>query len=195
MHHIYHTPGFILKSVATGEANRQFFILTKDLGVIRATAQGVRLLKSKLRFKLTNFMPVKVSVVRGREIWRVVGVERDEEVPFNFLNDNNAKVFVAKIFSLILRLAQGEEKNEALYDMVREAFIYTSKEPESKKLESLELILGLRILKHLGYLRKIPEYCFLGEDNCVNENIVCEAEKCRHKIIEEINRTLQETHL
>jgi DNA repair protein RecO len=195
MHHIYQTPGFILKSIPTGEANRQFFILTKDLGVIRATAQGVRLLKSKLRFKLTNFMPVKVSLVRGKEIWRIVGVERDEEIPFSFLSDNSAKIFVAKIFSLILRLSQGEEKNEALYDMVREAFIYTGNESDSKKLESLELVLGLRILKHLGYLRNLPQYCFLGEDNCVNESIVCEAEKCRRQIIEEINRTLQETHL
>lgn len=195
MHHIYHTEGFILKSVPTGEANKQFFILTKDLGVIRATAQGVRLLKSKLRYKLINFMPVKISVVRGKEIWRVVGVERDEEVPFSFLSDNSAKVFVAKIFSLILRLSQGEEKNESLYDTVREAFLYVDRENESKKLESLELVLGLRVLKHLGYLRNLPQYCFLGEDNCVDEKMICEAENCRYQIIEEINTTLRETHL
>jgi DNA repair protein RecO len=195
MHHIYQTSGFILKSVATGEANKQFFILTKDLGVVRATAQGVRLLKSKLRYKLTNFLPIKVSLVRGKEIWRIVGVERDEEVPFSFLSDNNSKIFVAKIFSLILRLSQGEEKNEALYNMVKEAFIYTDKERQLKKLDSLELVLGLRILKHLGYLRNLPQYCFLGDDNCVNDDIVCEAEKCRHQIIDEINRTLKETHL
>lgn len=195
MHHIYHTSGFILKSVATGEANRQFFILTKDLGVIRATAQGVRLLKSKLRFKLTNFMPMKVSLVRGREIWRIVGVEQNDDISFSFLQDNANKIFIAKIFSLILRLSQGEEKNEALYDMVKESYLYMGQNRYSKSKDSLELVLGLRILKYLGYLRNIPEYCFLGEDNCVSEEIVCEAERCRHKIIFEINRTLKETHL
>ena len=41
-HTIYNTEGFILKSLNFGEANKYFFIFTKDFGLIKAAAQSVR---------------------------------------------------------------------------------------------------------------------------------------------------------
>ncbi len=46
-HSIYHTEGFVIASQDTGEANKYYKIYTKDFGLIGATAQGVRHLKSK----------------------------------------------------------------------------------------------------------------------------------------------------
>jgi DNA repair protein RecO (recombination protein O) len=55
MHHIYHTEGFILSSRNVGEANKILTIYTREIGFVKALAQGVRLVKSKLRFALHDF--------------------------------------------------------------------------------------------------------------------------------------------
>lgn len=195
MHHIYHTEGFILKSVPTGEANRLFYILTKDLGLIKATAQGVRLLKSKLRYKLQNQTLVKISVVRGKEIWRIVGVEHEESFK-NAHNKGREKTsFFAKISSLVLRLSPGEEKNEQLFNTVWEIFSYLENNGEILLDECVEHIVALRILKHLGYLKNMQEFSFLGNDNIIEESRLCLARESRKLIIAEINNALQESHL
>lgn len=49
MHHIYTTKAIVIKSLPSGEANKIYFLLTHDLGFIKASAQGVRLGKSKQR--------------------------------------------------------------------------------------------------------------------------------------------------
>ena len=53
-HHVYTTPAYLIESTPSGEANKSYLLFTKDLGMIRATAQGVRLLKSKLRYSLQD---------------------------------------------------------------------------------------------------------------------------------------------
>ncbi len=55
MHHIYHTEGIILGSKNYGEAGKYYSIFTRDLGMIYASAQGVRKMSSKLRFILQDF--------------------------------------------------------------------------------------------------------------------------------------------
>ena len=106
MHNIYTTEGFILKSVNFGEANKYFFIFTKDFGLIKATAQGVRLLKSKLRYSLEDFSFTQVSIVRGKEVWRITSAQK--------ISGLNYLLLISKIFSLLLRLLHGEEKNDRL---------------------------------------------------------------------------------
>ena len=67
MHHIYTTKAIIIRSIPIGEANKYYFLLTEDLGFIRATAQGVRLDKSKLKGHLQDFCFVEISLVKGKQ--------------------------------------------------------------------------------------------------------------------------------
>ena len=75
MNHIYTTKAIIVKSAPVGEANKLYFLLTHDLGFIKASAQGVRLSKSKLKGHLEEFSLILLSVVKGKEIWRITSVE------------------------------------------------------------------------------------------------------------------------
>jgi recombinational DNA repair protein (RecF pathway) len=72
MYTIHRTEGYVLKSSSQGEANRRIDLLTKELGLIRGTAQGVRYLKSKLRYSLTDFARVDIALVRGKDTWRTL---------------------------------------------------------------------------------------------------------------------------
>ncbi|MCE9517782.1 recombination protein O N-terminal domain-containing protein, partial [Candidatus Nomurabacteria bacterium] len=71
MHHIYHTKSFVIGSYNRGEANKILVLYTREMGLVRAVAQGIRLNKSKLRFGLQDFSYASVDLVRGRDIWRV----------------------------------------------------------------------------------------------------------------------------
>ncbi|MDE1874668.1 MAG: recombination protein O N-terminal domain-containing protein [Patescibacteria group bacterium] len=135
---IYTTQGFILGSSPSGEASKIYSIYTEDFGLIRAKAQGVRLIRSKLRYNLDDYGFCAVSLVRGKEVWRVTAVERLSSAPKGV--DDLGR---ARVLNLVRRLVQGEERNDALFAalLMLEAMIPT------KETDVLA-----RVLSALGYL-------------------------------------------
>lgn len=105
---VYTTKGWILGSSPSGEASKSYSIYTEDFGLVMARAQGVRKLDSKLRYNLDDFSFVTLSLVRGREFWRLTGAQR-EDLP------KGGEVARARVLSLVKRLVQGEERNDALF--------------------------------------------------------------------------------
>ncbi len=102
MHHLYHTEGFVLGSQPFAEANKFFFVFTRELGMVGATAQSIRSLSSKLRYSLQDFDCLHISLVRGRE-WRVTNA-REHELGILFSARPEFRLFRARIFSLLKRL-------------------------------------------------------------------------------------------
>ena len=99
MHHIYHTEGIILGSKNYGEAGKYYFIFTRDLGMIYASAQGVRKISSKLRFILQDASYVKVDLVRGKDFWRITSASKT-----NKLENLSRNLISFEIFTNISRL-------------------------------------------------------------------------------------------
>ena len=110
MHHIYHTEGLILGSQNFGEAGKYYSIFTRYLGMIYASAQGVRKLSSKLRFVLQDFSYVKIDFVRGKDFWRITSASKT-----NMLESVSQKKETLEVFSNLARLLKwllaGEEAN------------------------------------------------------------------------------------
>ena len=73
MHHIYTTEAFVIHSAPQGEAGKFLLLFTKDFGMIGVMAQGIRLIKSKLRHHVQDYSYCMVSIVRGKEVWRLTG--------------------------------------------------------------------------------------------------------------------------
>jgi len=73
MYALHTTEGYVLASYPEREAGRVYKLLTRDLGFVYARAQGVRELKSRNRFALQTHTRTNVTLVRGRELWRVTG--------------------------------------------------------------------------------------------------------------------------
>ena len=210
MHHIYTTKAIIIKSVPIGEANKYYFLLTEDLGFIKASAQGVRLDKSKLKGHLQDFCLVSVSLVKGKNIWRITNVETIEQG--NFIKDINGSasfttsrlIAVKNIFSLLLRLLHGEEKNEALFHCVESFYNFLktleARPQEYTNIKNLETITVLRILYHLGYFSEKPG---LSKDNLsdfvkdseLSTEILSSFKDKQKSAILDINKALKETHL
>ena len=192
MHHIYHTEGLILGSKNSGECGKYYFIFTRDLGMIYATAQGVRKMSSKLRFVLQDFAYVKIDLVQGANFWRVTSASKTNMLENLSKNSGTFEVF-SNIANLLKRLLAGIEPNEALFvDLINGLTIL--EKANTKELRNIEAIIVLRILNNLGYI---------GENQILQnlikspfeENLVFEISKSRPEVLHQINKALKETHL
>ena len=176
----------------SGEAGKQYYIFTRDLGLIYATAQGVRKMSSKLRYVLQDFAYVKVDLVAGKNIFRVTTASKTNDLEHITKRPETLKVF-ANVARLLKRLLAGVEPNQALFEDVLLGLQILEK-AEVKDLENIEAIMVLRILNNLGYI---------GENDAVlgiiksplQEELLLEALKNRKTIVQEINKALKETHL
>ena len=196
MSHTIHTPeGFILKSANFGEANKYFFIFTKEFGLIRAAAQSVRHLKSKLRYGLMDYSYCQVSVVRGREIWRLTSAEKKINV-----KEAEKLQVLSRFFALLLRLLHGEEKNDLLFESVREGMLFLEKFDffggnKGEIFSNFECIMALRILSALGYIGKLGDFDQFISSPYFTPELLATMSVLKSRAIMEINKSLKETHL
>ena len=86
MHHIYHTEGIILGSRNFGEAGKYYYLLTRDLGLVYASAQGVRKMSSKLGQMNKRTDALKIFANMSHLLKRLLtGVEPNEALFTDFL--------------------------------------------------------------------------------------------------------------
>jgi DNA repair protein RecO (recombination protein O) len=142
------TRGIVLSRSPIGEANALVAILTPDLGLVRARAQGVRKSGAKLAAALTTFGQSDVVLVHGKEGWRVAGAVLEENW-FKKLRVAASQTRAARVCSLLLRLVAGETHEPELYPIVTEFFDALATLPEDAH-EAAEVLAALRVLAALG---------------------------------------------
>ncbi len=147
---IYHTQGIVMGITNRGEANRVITILTRDLGLVRASAQSIRKTESKLRFGVQQLSHCHCDFVLGKEYWRVIGVES--------IQTGNELVLYTELWNvwnrcaaLLARLIPTDEAHPELYDAVADAYQFSIAHASTLDAVSFEHFLVLRILTHLGY--------------------------------------------
>lgn len=123
-----------------GESDRIYNILTRDLGLVRATALGVRKEASKLRGALEPLTLSRISLVRGKEFWRITSSE--------VIQIFEPIETILRPLKLLEKLVQGESAHPELFDAVIDKLknFVPSDEAETR--------LVAEILIHLGYLKK-----------------------------------------
>ncbi len=143
-----------------GEANRFYYIFTKEFGMINAVAQGVRYSKSKLRCNLDLFSCASFSLIAGKSagglIWRVIDAQENESASALAADSDKLKTF-ARIANFLIRMLQGEEKNNFIWEEIKNLFSNLSGgDNQNKNLHDLETAAMARILNNLGYMPDIP---------------------------------------
>lgn len=192
-HTVYQSPAFVLGGTNIGDADRYVDLFTRDIGLVRAVAQSVRKERSKLRYSLQPYTFGNVSLVRGRDVWRLTGAVEDHSV-YHTLKDKPQKIILLyNITTLLKRLLQGEEQNEYLYDtfmsFVSELERTTAENEELKRMEYLTV---LRVLFSLGYVEKKED---LYDSHAYTEEFLEKIMKNEEAIVTEINEALKESHL
>lgn len=150
-HHIYTTEGIVIKRMPD-DNSASYFILTNDLGLIRAKAQGVRKIDSKLKFALQEYCVSTISFVRGKSGWRITSASPIKNL-YSETKEVGKQKTIGRILAVILRLVYGEEKNENLYKCIMSGLNSISNASLDKIL-TIELLLMARIMYILGYISK-----------------------------------------
>lgn len=203
MHHIYQTEGFVLRTLPAAEESKSIRLMTRDLGLVRARAQGVRRNASKLRFALQEFSYCKISLVRGKEVWRIVNAVPLENAYFALRGQPDALAAVARILSLLGRLVSGEEEHAELFDIVRSSVESFANETfEAQEILLAESITVLRILAALGYAsidEKVKHIIATQNSGSaaliLDRTLLTEAAPLSKVMIAAINASLQESQL
>lgn len=193
MNHIYHTEGIILGSKDFGETSKTYIVLTKDFGMIYASARGVRKMSSRLRFILQDLTYVKIDLVQGKNFWRVTSASKTNKLE-SICKNRHTFLIATNIGKLLIRLLTGTEKNEALFTELLNGFLFLEKEKREENYSNIEAVLVLRILHDLGY---IGNHEVLQEfiETPFEEELVFAAAQARTGILKHINKALKETHL
>ncbi|MEX0931709.1 MAG: DNA repair protein RecO [Candidatus Paceibacterota bacterium] len=195
MYHVHTTEAYILSRVSHGETNALIVLFTRDFGRIQAVAQGVRKTTSKLNPFLQEYAFVRISLVRGKEWWRIVTVEGIGSLYVSARGDERRLRIITHIIKLLNRLVQGEECNEVLFDSLSEVFQKLSDRTLTKEeVVSLEIVGVLRLLYHLGYVSRSDETVALSEE-VITKDILTRVHTLRKSYISSINASLKITHL
>ena len=148
MRHKYETRGIVLSRSPLGEANAFVTLLTSDLGLVRARAQGLRRSGAKLAAALATFTESEIVLVHGREGWRVAGAVLEENW-FTRLQNAQSHTRAARVCHLLLRLVAGETHDPGLFPVVKDFFDALSTLPKDAH-EAAEVLAALRMLALLG---------------------------------------------
>jgi|CXWL01.1.fsa_nt_gi DNA repair protein RecO len=148
MRHKYGTQALILSRTPIGEASTGVLLLTEDLGIVRARAQGLRKSGSKMASALQTLTLAEVTLVRGKEGWRLTGAIQESSLKDQ--TDFVKKKCAGRIFELTRRLVRGEHQDAALYRHIR-SFVEALPELSQKEQDAAECLVALRILQILGH--------------------------------------------
>lgn len=152
-HRKYATECVVLGAGYVNDADAYLYLFTKSFGYIVAYAAGIRKLSSKLRYGLQRFSYVEVELVRGRNLWKVTGA-RPIYVPAGILGDEKKMKTAAHTTLFLKRFFVGEDTHNPLFDGFVEGVLFLDRTPlGGSELRLFELLMMVRILFHLGYLR------------------------------------------
>lgn len=119
MSRTYKATGINLKSIPLGESDRILTILTRERGLIRAVAPGVRLPKSKLGGRAGLFVVNELVINQGRSLDRITQAETLESYPG--LSKDLSKLTAGQYLAeLALCQALSDQPQEELFSLLSE---------------------------------------------------------------------------
>lgn len=191
----YQLEGLIIARREIGEADWLLVVITPDYGLIKVMAKGVRLAKSKLRPSLSLWRPVDLTLVKGREIWRLIGAERINQLALGL----SAERLFAKLSTLLVRLVPEEAPAPDLYREIKTGWQYFAgftKADLSPVVVSVgELILVWRVLSALGYASSFVGLPPILSQGQWNRELLIQTHRARRQTAAAINHSIDASQL
>jgi len=190
-YHVYTTRGFVLTSSPQGEADKFLKIFTEELGLINTTAKSARNVSSKLRSHLNSFSLINCSLVRGKNYWKITSASESQDFFSLFRLDSKKRVLFGRIFSILLLMLNGEEKNRELFAIVESCLEEIKTQDFSEEeLDLIEIVVVSRILHNLGFLDS-KSYSGGLFESPINPSILEETRKSKRDLVLGINEALK----
>lgn len=152
---VYTTDAIVCGTRNQNTSDRSYLLLTRHNGMVWASAKSVREERSKQRFALQNFSFIRISLVKGKQGWRVGSVESLYNA-FLSAEDRHARHVVTACITLVRRLVHGEGVAQSVFTDLENLFIAVTKQ-KVLSLYTLEHF-TLRTLASLGYIAPETSY-------------------------------------
>ena len=104
----YTTKSIVTDIFDRGENDRVYKLFTRDFGMIFAHAKSIRKLSSKLRPHLAVGRYQTVTVVKGKEVFRITGATD--------ISDRN--IYLQEIIQILNKFVRGEGAHKKLFDKI-----------------------------------------------------------------------------
>lgn len=147
MRHKYVTRGIVLARTGVRESGVSLTLLTEELGLVRARAEGLRKPGAKLASALQTLSESDVTLVRGKETWRLAGALLQED-RFRTLAPE-ARTRAARFAGLLLRLVPPDSSDRGFYPLYVD-FLNTLRVEDQDAQDHAECIAALTLLVALG---------------------------------------------
>ncbi len=147
MRHKYTTRAIVLARSPLAESASLVTLVTEEFGILRARAEGLRKPGAKLAHALQTLYECEVTLVRGKEGWRLSGALLEK----SFLDalDAKGRARVGRINGLVLRLVHGESNDTFLFSILKR-FLEALPGRSEEEQDAAECFAALRILASLG---------------------------------------------
>ena len=106
----YTTEAFILREYPQDENDIVYKVWTKDFGIIFVLARSIRKLNAKLRMSIQKHRFLILTIVKGRDIWRLTGVEEIKEDSSNIKYILEIKSIIGETISRFLEEKKSYKK-------------------------------------------------------------------------------------
>ncbi len=161
MHTLHTTPAFIVSSTPHGESNRVYRLLTETHGMLYAHAQSVRELRNRNRYALSTGCFVSVTLVRGREMWRLASARTVPDITLP------PRASYQKILGLIGQLTPVEDPFAQSFQLFL-AHIRALAAATPEDAHAVELIGVIRLLVERGYFATPGDMALRTERICAD---------------------------
>lgn len=189
-HRIFDTTAIVVGGFPVGEANQYVALLTKELGLVRAVARSMRKETSKLRYALQKYSKGEVSLVRGKDVWRVVGAVPTTTHFVTLRACPEKRALIRRVSTLIERM-HGEVPHPYAFDTTLSLYVALEGEWGTDMLPHLELLSVLRLLYSFGYIGNDTETAPYLVDASITNEILGEIAIARTHILPLVNQALQ----
>ena len=189
-HAIYQTPAWVLKTRNREEANKLIWLYTRDFGLVYTTAQSIRVAGAKMKSHIHHLSFVDTDIVRGKDIWRLVGAH--ELHSGMSLVGTPWYAFFERIAQVLIRLCVDQEPHPDLWELLLE--LRTGVDSyHVNDLELFEIFIMTRILSLLGYY-DLPE-ALDSENTLMTPDIRAYTSKNKRALIAGINEAFVASQL
>lgn len=189
MRHKYATEALVLSRTPIAEASALVTLLTKELGLVRARAQGVRKPGAKLASALQSLTGTDVILLRGKEGWRLSGAILAENY-FETLTPSMREC-AGRIAHLIVRMVSGESHDGDAY-VIFEELLRVLPELTVSEQELVEILAALYLLQSVGVDAGEP---IPDEEGRYGETARAYANTNRKELIVRVNRGIEASGL
>ncbi len=192
-YHIYTTEGLILKKKSVRESDTLLYVLTKDYGLILASARSSRLLKSKLRQFLQEYSLVRLSCIKSKNGWKITNADNVTTSFYNY--PISSRPVLANISAVLLKMITGETPQKEIFEIVRDGFASLANYQNESEMRSIEILTVFRLMNKLGYVPYHSELSRFADNSDWRKELFKEAEQERTYLISTINKAIKESHL